>query len=174
MVIAASRTLRAGVDGCVGKDEDFTFEDGVVAIFVGRGRVVTIPFDLLRYIERTRLPQATKFLAIAATALQPRLTIRVEAPPCVDVILRRRRSMTHVHLVNRLNGLPGRPADTSVDAIPFVGPIYINLRGSVNPTGIRRVFEPGGFKIVKETASAPARMRIRIDRFRLHTALVVR
>ncbi len=57
---------------------------------VGRGRVAWVPFDVFRDFERNRYPMLRKFIRSVADALSARAEIRVAAPACVDVILRRK------------------------------------------------------------------------------------
>jgi len=73
--------------------------------------------------------------------LGARLPIRVKAPTCVDVTLRRKEARTLIHLVNRASGIPNRPDDGTVDEIPCVGPIHVEIDMPAAPRHVSLAWE---------------------------------
>jgi hypothetical protein len=150
-------------------DAELTRYPGAVLHQVGAGRVVYVPWDACRYFRETRYPAVREWIGELVAALQPDFELRVQAPPMVDVILRRRGRRRLVHLVNRATGLSLEPPAKAVAAIPPVGPVAIELRVDAPP---RKVWLAGD-KSALVWGWAEGKLWARVAEVAIHTALVV-
>jgi len=137
---------------------------------VGKGAVACVPFDVFRFFAARRHPMVRQFVGELVQALAGELDIRVHAPTCVDVVLRRKGGRTIVHLINRASGIPNRPNDGSVDEIPPVGPVKVEVRLPQKPSAVRLAFEKCGFdwEYVARRGEAVAA----VDKVHIHAAIV--
>lgn len=137
---------------------------------VGSGRVAYIPYSLFKAFAHAHYPMVRQFVGELAQALAGKMPIRVIAPVCVDVVLRRKNDQTLVHLVNRASGIANQPNDGAIDEIPFVGPITVQIDLPRAPESIRLAFEDAGFnwRYDGETLTAT------LDRLHIHAAVVIR
>ncbi|MDP6355223.1 MAG: hypothetical protein QF473_08995, partial [Planctomycetota bacterium] len=110
---------------------------------IGKGSVAYVPADLFRYFRVNRYPFAREFIGELAAELSPKLKVRVEAPPCVDAILRQKDGKTIIHLINRLSGIPNQPGNGAVDEIPPAGPVKVVMKVSRRPRKVSVAFERG-------------------------------
>ncbi len=141
---------------------------------VGAGAVACVPFAIFRFFERTRYPLARRFIGEVAAALIGPLAIRVAAPTCVDVVLRRKGNRRFVHLINRASGIPQRPNDGTVDEIPSVGPVRVDVDLPARPRRVRLACENGGLRWRWiEGPGGRRSVRAELDRLGLHAVVVV-
>ncbi|MEI6970586.1 MAG: alpha-L-fucosidase [bacterium] len=110
---------------------------------VGKGQVVYVPADLFRDFCHNRYPLTRCFVGALAERLLPDPDIRVCAPACVDVTLRRRGNTRLVHLVNRASGIPNLPNSGVIDEIPPVGPVTVRMRSDGEPRRVGWELEKG-------------------------------
>ncbi len=108
---------------------------------VGKGQVLYVPADLFRDFAHNRYPMTRKRVGELLQRLLPDPEIRVQAPVCIDVALRRRQSSTLIHLVNRGSGIPNLPNNGAIDEIPAVGPVAVALRTPNRPAAVRGELE---------------------------------
>jgi hypothetical protein len=141
---------------------------------VGKGAVAYVPFDIFRYLDHNRYPLAKAFIRQVAQALVGRLPIRVKAPACVDVVLRRKGDRQIVHLINRASGIPQRPNDGTVDEIPPVGPIQLEIDMPTEPAKVSVALEKGKLesKCVRQGKEG-WRVSATLDLVKIHAAVVV-
>jgi hypothetical protein len=64
------------------------------------------------------------------------LDVRVEAPACVDVVLRRKAGRMMVHLISRSSGTPNGPSFGAVDEVPPVGPVSVEMKLLCRPARV--------------------------------------
>ncbi len=141
---------------------------------VGRGRVAYVPADLFRDFAHNRYPGTGAFIHQVARALAGPLEIEVRAPVSVDVALRRKGARRIVHLVNRASGIPNRPNNGAIDAIPGVGPVAVSFALPAGDYTVRQVFEPGEPDIVKAVnRNGRLQLTVKLAGVRIHAALVV-
>lgn len=138
-----------------------------------KGAVAYIPFDLFRFFEYNRYPLARAFVGEVARALIGELPIAVEAPTCVDVVLRQKGERTLVHLINRASGIPNRPNDGTIDEIPPVGPVEIRMKLEKKPKEVYLAFEKGEIEWKYKETKKGRRLAVHLDQVYLHAALVV-
>jgi hypothetical protein len=140
---------------------------------VGRGAVAYVPCGIFRDFTRSRYPLARAFIHDVVRALAGRMAIRVKAPSCVDVVLRRTGTRRIVHLINRTSGLPNLPNSGVIDEIPLVGPVVMALDLPRKPGKVRLVFE----KTALNWSYAPKRkggvLRVTVPTVHIHAAVVV-
>jgi len=140
---------------------------------VGAGRVAYVPWELFRSCRQHAEPLRRAFVRQLIEALEPCLSLRVQAPPCVDVVLRRQDERRLVHLVNRA-GAPGE--GTVVEEVPPVGPVVVEMDLPAPPRRVELAPESGEpdweFLPAPESGTGGT-LRARIAQVALHTALVV-
>jgi len=110
---------------------------------VGAGQVLYVPANLFRDFAHNHYVLTRKQVGTLLQHLLPDPEIRVQAPVCVDVALRRREACTFVHLVNRGSGIPNLPNNGVIDEIVPVGPITITLRTTNCPVEVCCELEDG-------------------------------
>jgi hypothetical protein len=143
----------------------------------GKGAVAYVPFGLFRYFERNRYPLVRAFVGEVMQALAGPQPIRVQAPTCVDVVLRQKGSRRLVHLINRASGIPNRPNDGTVDEIPRVGPVQVEMQLDQRPKKVRLALEKGkvqwSFRAGKKLGKGAGKLTARIEQVHIHAVLVV-
>jgi hypothetical protein len=137
---------------------------------IGRGAVGYIPCDVFRAFEHNRYPMLRQFVGGVAEKLIGSLPIRVKAPTCVDVILRKQGKSTLIHLINRSSGLPNVPSSGAIDEIPPVGPVKIVIECEKAPHSVKLAFE----KARLEWEYLPGKLTITLERVHIHAAVVVK
>ncbi len=113
---------------------------------VGKGRVAYIPADVFRDFERNRYPLIRTFIGKVTEKTIGRLPIRVNAPVCIDVAMRKKGGKTIIHLINRLSGIPNQPNNGAIDEIPPAGPITLTIDRSSRPKTVTAPLEKGEIK----------------------------
>ncbi len=136
---------------------------------VGQGRVAYIPYNIFWFFAHTHYPMARQFIGGLTEALVGKLPIRVSAPRCVDVVLRRKAGQTIVHLINRASGMANQPRDGAIDEIPLVGPITVQIDRADQPANLQLAFEEAGFKWTFDGQTLTATL----DHLHIHAAIVV-
>ena len=129
-------------EGCLLEDKRLPHPAAVINR-VGKGQVAYVPADLFRDFNHNRYPLTRCFVGALAERLLPDPDIRVHAPVCVDVALRRRGATRFVHLVNRASGIPNLPNNGAIDEIPAVGPVRVTMRLPARPASVYGDLEEG-------------------------------
>jgi hypothetical protein len=152
-------------------DERLAASPAAVINRVGKGDVAYVPFDVFRFFAECHYPMVRLFVGELTRKLAGRLPIRVEAPTCVDVVLRRKGPWTVVHLINRSSGIPSGPNDGAVDEIPRVGPLTVEMKLARRPGSVSLAFEKGGFRW--KWLPREGRLVAVLDSVHIHAAVVV-
>jgi hypothetical protein len=113
---------------------------------VGKGRVAYVPANLFRDFAHNRYPMTRSFVGELLGRILPDPEIRVQAPVCVDVTLRRRGKTVFVHLLNRSSGIPNLPNNGAIDEIPQIGPITVRMRLKAKPRQVDWALEKGALE----------------------------
>ncbi len=150
-------------------DERLLPHPAATVLRVGRGAVAYSPFGLFRFFDKNRYPLARAFAAEVMAELAGKLPIRVEAPLCVDAVLRRKGKRLLVHLINRASGIPNRPNDGSVDQIPLVGSVRVEVEMDKRPKKVQLVFEKAEMK----WAWKAGLLVVEVDQVHIHAAITV-
>jgi len=154
--------------GCLLEDRRLPHPAGVINR-IGQGMVAYVPADLFRDFAHNRYPLTRCFVGELAQRLLPEPAIRIKAPACVDVTLRRRGNTVFVHLVNRSSGLPNLPSSGAIDELFPVGPVTVRMPLPADPRQVAWVLEEGPVEWKREegvlTALIPA--------VRIHGILVI-
>jgi hypothetical protein len=150
-------------------DDALTPYPGAVLNRVGQGQVAYIPWDVFHYFRETRYPAVRQWIGALVAALNPDFELRVQAPPMVDVILRRHGQRRLVHLINRSTGLSLEPPAKGIAAIPPVGPVEIELRVPIPPQKVSLA----GDKSPLEWGWTEGKLWARVSEVAIHTAVVV-
>lgn len=140
---------------------------------VGRGAVGYVPFDVFHSFDLNRYPLTREFVGEVVRRLGVRFLIRVQAPTCVDVTLRRKGSRMLIHLVNRASGIPNRPNDGTIDEIPRVGPVTINVDLPAAPREVTAVWEDAPMTHRFRKGALKGTLTVKLDYVHIHTAVVV-
>ena len=138
---------------------------------VGKGTVAYVPFDVFRFFGGAHYPMVRRFVGELTRALAGRLDIRVEAPTCVDVVLREKAGKTIIHLINRASGVPNGPNNGAVEEIPPVGPVTVELKLPKRPASVKLAFEKGNFNW--KYVARGGRLVATVDKVHIHAAIVV-
>jgi hypothetical protein len=120
-----------------------TTRDGKVAATirsVGKGMIGAIYGPAGFAFANTHAPATRAFIQTVVERLwQP--SVKVEAPPVVEVVLRRKGTQTILHLSNATNMQVATEYATT-DYIPSVGPVKISIQLAKKPSTVK--VEPGG------------------------------
>ena len=140
---------------------------------VGKGAVAYIPFDVFHFFQYNHYPLCRAFLGELMRILVGKLPIAVEAPTCVDVVLRRKGSRSLIHLINRLSGIPNQPHDGTVDEIPAAGPIQVDMQLARRPRTVRLACEKTPLQWRYRAGKRGGKLVARLERVNIHAALIV-
>jgi hypothetical protein len=141
---------------------------------IGKGQVLYVPADLFRDFCHNRYPLTRSFAGELAERLLPDPAIRVRAPICVDVTLRRRGDTVMVHLVNRASGIPNLPNNGAIDEIPPVGPITVRMRLARRPASVKLALEKGRLTTRVKKVRGCVRLEIVVPSVHIHAAVVIK
>lgn len=137
---------------------------------VGKGAVAYIPCGVFRDFTRSRYPMTRTFIHDVMRALAGKsLHINVQAPVCVDVVLRRKGNKSLVHLINRSSGIPNLPNNGVIDDIPPTGPVTITMKLPEPPKKVSLAFE----KTPLQWKYADGRLTVEVAAVHIHAAVVV-
>lgn len=136
---------------------------------VGKGRVAYIPADIFRDFERNRYTLTRSFIGRIVEKTIGKLPIRVIAPVCIDVAMRKKGEKTIIHLINRLSGIPNQPNNGAIDEIPPAGPVTLTVLRPAKPTVVTAPLENGEIK----WTYAKGKLTVRLSHVRIHEAIVI-
>jgi hypothetical protein len=140
---------------------------------VGKGAVAYMPAAVFRDFAHNRYPAIREFIGELTAVLAGRLEITVQAPVCVDVVLRRKGSRRILHFINRASGIPNLPNSAVIDEIPRVGPVRISLAAARKPRRVRVAGEKGELRWDYRQKARGGRLDIRLRDVRIHAMVVV-
>lgn len=140
--LTTGQSLGSLGDGCLLEDRRLPHSAAVLNR-VGQGQVLHVPADLFRDFNHNRYPLTRRFIGALAERLLPAPAIRAQAPACVDVTLRRRGTITFIHLLNRASGIPNLPNNGAIDEIPAAGPVRVTVRSPAQPARVHCDLEEG-------------------------------
>ncbi|MFC1525714.1 alpha-L-fucosidase [Candidatus Latescibacterota bacterium] len=140
---------------------------------VGRGAVAYVPFEVFRFFEHNRYPLTRAYVGEVVRSLVGKLAISVSAPTCIDVVLRAKGTRSIVHLINRASGVPQRPNDSTVDEIPPMGPIEVEMKLARRPKGVRVALERAPLEWKFRAGKRTGTLTARLEKVHVHAALVV-
>jgi hypothetical protein len=139
----------------------------------GRGVVAYVPFNVFRFFDRHRYPLVRAFVGEVTRALAGRQSIHVEGPTCVDVVLRKKGGRSIVHLINRASGIPNRPNDGTVDEVPAVGPVWVEVRIARGPRKVSLAFEKAAFQWKYLAGRRGGKLIATVGQVHVHCAVVI-
>jgi hypothetical protein len=140
---------------------------------VGKGTVAYIPFNVFRFFNRRRYPLVRAFVGELTRALTGRQAIHVEGPTCVDVVLRQKGGKSIIHLINRASGIPNKPNDVTVDEIPAVGPVRVEVQAARKPQRVSLAFEDGAFDWKYVAGKQGGKVVATVAQVHIHCAVVI-
>ncbi len=146
-------TTRNGVPAALGRE-------------FGRGHIVIVPGPVGDVYAATHAAAIRDF---ARALVQPRFrpAVQVDAPPTVEVALRRKNGELLVHLINT-TAMQVAGDYATVDFIPPVGPVRITVQGT-RPKSAR--LEPAGTPLAWRAVAGG--WQAEIPRLQLHAVAVM-
>jgi hypothetical protein len=136
-------TATAGVDSAtmVGSPVYSEQEPAVTITDHGAGQIATVFGPVAIGYQRTHHPALRQFIAEIVRRLFPEPAVRVDAPPCVDLSLRRSPAgKLSLHLLNLSNAQRGKDF-LNTEFVPPLGPIRVWLSIPEKPKAV--TWEPG-------------------------------
>jgi hypothetical protein len=117
---------------------------------------------------RTHAPAARVFLRkVVETVFEP--AVKLDAPPTVEVSLRRKDGRLLVHLGNT-TAMQVALEYAAIDFVPAIGPVGVSLKLARKPASV--TLEPGGRALQGEWRDGWCRTRL--DRLELHSVIAVK
>jgi hypothetical protein len=136
---------------------------------LGKGRIAAVYGPVALNHFRTHYPATREFLKLIMNRLLPQPLVRVDAPDCVDIALRRTANgRLALHLLNRAN-MQIADRYLSTEAVPAVGPIAVSLSVPTKPARVRWLPSGGRVRWVWQAGTLTAT----IPRLDIHGVLVV-
>jgi hypothetical protein len=134
----------------------------------GKGTIAAIygPLGTAHFTYHT--PQLRGLLKHVITAIFPKPLVELDAPPCVDMALRRDGKKLLIHLTNTA-GMQIANNYTILDFIPAVGPIHVTIRMDTPPTSV--IMEPDGSSL--EMITVEEGIRVTLPTLHIHNVIVV-
>jgi hypothetical protein len=154
-------------------DENLTDIPSVIVNMYGKGTVVYVPFGVFDYYHTLRYPLVRAFIGECAKLAAGKLAVRVTAPRCIEVFLRKQGDATVIHFVNRLNGLPDPQNHGMVDDIPAVGPVAVEVDLDKKAGHVEHVFEDSNFNCTYERTEIGVTLKAELARIHIHSAVVI-
>jgi hypothetical protein len=162
-------TARAA--GFVYPTRDFRGEGRVAATVasLGKGRIAAVYGPVALGFLRGHHPGIRRFLGELAGRLFEDPAVTVEAPPTVDIALRKTADGRLVlHLLNR-TGFPVADRYSFIDHVPAVGPVDVSLKCGSKPKSVRWLPEGSAVKWTWKDG----RLRATVPSVHIHGVLVV-
>ncbi len=101
--------------------------------------------------------------------LLPEPLVTVNAPPCVDVSLRRSGEKLLIHLSN-MAGMQTTPQYAVIDFIPPIGPVELTVCLDKKPREV--LLEPGDQEITSNWSDG--KLRVVLPQLNIHNVVVIR
>jgi len=134
----------------------------------GKGRIAAIFGPVASVFRNTHHPALRAFIGRVAREVFPDPAVKLDAPPCVDMSLRRKDGELLVHLANTV-GMQMAEKFTVVDFVPSVGPIRLVVRLPKKPRKIVLVGEKGKLR----TRWGRGRLHLTLDRLDVHAVVAI-
>jgi hypothetical protein len=104
----------------------------------GRGSVGAIYGPVGSVYHRSHYPAIRELIGSVVARLLPEPMVALDAPPYVEMALRRKAGATLIHLTN-LAGMQVASRYALVDAVPPAGPVTLRIRSPKKPLSVERV-----------------------------------
>ena len=144
-------------------------DPAATVISCGKGQIGAIYGPAALAYFRTHHPALRALIGDLAARLFPDPLVTVEAPPCVDIALRRTRAgKLSLHLLN-LTNTQRAERFLSTDYIPTAGPIEITLRVAERPKRVR--WSPSGRGLAWKWASGL--LTVTLKQLAIHGVVVI-
>jgi len=169
LVKATTATVLCTLDKTPHLDKHLTNFPGATINKVGKGAVAYIGANVFRDFEKNRYPMTRVFIGKVIRKLVGSLDIKVKAPLCVDVALRKKKKRRIIHMVNRSSGIPNQPNNGAIDEIPAVGPVTITIKMKKKPRKVSLAFEKGSLS----SKFAKGKLTVKVPLVHIHSAVVI-
>ncbi len=150
---------------------DFRRDESVAATIAsyGKGKVAAVFGPVALAFYRSHHPALRLFIARLIEAIFPEPMVSIEAPPTVDLALRRTADgRLSLHLLNR-SGFPVPDRYNFIDSIPPIGPIQVGLKLEQKPKAV--FWYPEGRKLGWKWRKG--RLDIKIPSLHIHGILTI-
>ncbi len=135
----------------------------------GKGRIGAVYGPLARAYRNSHHPHLRRLIGQIVERLFPEPLVTVDAPPCVDIALRRTRDgKLSLHLLNRANA-PHADHYGIIDFVPTVGPIRVTMRVPTKPQHVRWV--PGNDR--PQWTWADGTLSVTVPSLHVHSVVLV-
>jgi hypothetical protein len=125
----------------------------------------------MTYYYKSRYTLVREFIKDVVNSLSPEFNVQINAPTCIEVVLRQRDGKKLVHLVNRASGLPLFENILGTDEITEVGPISVRLCTDTGPDSILNLFESGNLEWNYNEVSNE--IKIVLDKVHIHETICI-
>jgi hypothetical protein len=136
---------------------------------VGRGAIVAIHGQVFRDYSRGHYPLLRQFIAQMIENLPVAWQVTVEAPPRLELVLRRRENKLLVNLINRGAGEALSPTRVMAEELPPVENVVVRVRHDQRPKSVSVV--PANMEI--DWTYANGLVTIKVPRVEIHRVLVI-
>lgn len=133
-----------------------------------KGRIGAIYGPAASVHYRNHLPVTRKLIGAVAGKLFPNPVVKLNAPPCVDVVLRRKGKQVLVHLINT-SGMQLAEDYAVTDYVPPLGPMELTVKIKRRPASVKVVGDDKGFT---KTWNA-GKLRVKLDSLSVHSVVVI-
>ena len=137
---------------------------------LGKGCIAAIYGPVAAMFADYRYPRIRSFAGAVLKALTGPMPVELDAPPWVELTVRRQPGRAIVHLVNTASTNPLSPACPYMEGVPDAGPITVRVQCSKRPHGVSVVPDDGNTISWKWRAGILTAI---IPSLRIHAALVV-
>ena len=147
-------------------------QPAATAVAHGQGQIAAVYGPVAQLYFRTHHHTLRRFIGELAQRLFPDPAVTVEAPPCVDIALRRTRNgKLSLHLMN-LAETQRAERFLNTDFVPAVGPIDVTLRIAERPKRVSWVSDGGRVKWSWSEAGGGS-LKVSISKLDVHGVLVI-
>jgi len=147
-------------------------QPAATAVAHGLGQIAAVYGPVAQLYFRTHHHTLRRFIGELAQRLFPDPAVTVEAPPCVDIALRRTRNgKLSLHLMN-LAETQRAERFLNTDFVPAVGPIDVTLRVAERPRRLSWVSDGGRVKWSWSEVGGGS-LKVSIPKLDVHGVLVI-
>jgi len=139
-------------------------------VSMGKGQIAAVYGPISQSYYDTHHPALREWIGALAKRLFPQPMLEVDAPPSVDVALRKTHDgSTVVHLMNFAE-TPRGARNIAVDEVPTVGPVTVKLRQDAKPQSVS--LQPGTEQVEWDWSGGVA--TVKVPTLHIHSVVVVK
>ena len=166
--VSGGRMLVPLYTGQEPEDETADFPIATIAD-CGKGKIAAIHAPVFNFFARHRYPRLRSFFGTVFNAVAPEQLVTLNAPPCVDMTIRKKEDKLIVHFLNRNSAYPMNLYSGVSEEIEAAGPLALSVRMAERPKNVRLAPDTPGLRWNWENGI----LRAEIESLRVHNALVI-